>query len=136
MTGQLFFLESNHKIYRKTPCRAVRICKEGGGLINSKERLGVGLFRIFFIYSNNQVPFGVISRYLASVLELLLKKSLLICFESCQGILYSHRQNCFEENLCFPPPTKSLTSLSPLFNLDKKRIYLGTHFNEELTDLF
>ena len=83
---------------------------------------------------------------------LIWKKSLLICFESYQGVPYSHRQSrkrmmktfiivtlsphvreSSEDKSMLSPSKKSL--FSP-FRLARKRIYLNTHLKEELTGSF
>ena len=127
----------------------------------------------FFISYNNQMLSGVISRcgtrsctlqkkiFLSPSVwpkreytwTLIWKKSLLICFDSCQGgVPCSNRQsrkrmmNTFimvnitpvcrdnlEDKSMLVPSKKELPSP---FSLIRKRIYLGTHLKEELTDFF
>ena len=80
----------------------------------------------------------------------LIWKSLLICFESCQGIPYSHRQSnkkMVRTLLMVTPHVRdsledksilitSKKGLSRPWSLAKMKIYFGAHLKEELIDLF
>ena len=76
-----------------------------------------------------------------------LKGKLLICFENCQGVPYSHTQGRNRMMNIFiivniTPKCKRRIYASPLqkgllspFSLARNRIYLGSNVTEELTDI-